>query len=187
MRHDIPVAGVRLGLFVATLVLGVTGCASTAVPAQAPVPTTVKTTWIRVSGTIERPGGLLTPRKGGEPCSSAMGDDIREGTGWWIIAGNEILGGGRLGPGLVRDDVNPYGNPPDGPCSFPFDDTIDMPASGDVFLAIGNEKMPVNRLDLLAGPTTIRTSISGRLYRGIPGTEGIKATPQTMPLITMGS
>lgn len=165
--------------------MALAGCTSTAAPA--PAPTTVKTTTVRVYGTIERPGGLLTPRVGGATCNSAMDDDIRATVLWSITAGTEYLGGGRLGAGTVRGDVNPYGSPTDGPCSFTFDDTVDMPPGGDVVLDFGNGAFPVNRLDLLAGPITIRTSVSGRLYRGIPGTEGIPVVPPSTPPVTTGS
>ena len=136
----------------AAAVTVLSGCGSPAQPVAAP--TTEATTTIRVHGTIERHGGLLTPRKGGAACSSAMSDDIRENVLWWIVAGSQDLGGGRLGAGRVRDDVNTQGIG-EAPCSFPFDATVQMPAGGDVILYIGDQKMPVNRLDLLAGPITI--------------------------------
>jgi GT2 family glycosyltransferase len=37
------------------------------------------------------------------------------------------------------------------------DDTVDMPAGGDVTLDFGNVKYPVSRIELLAGPLTIKT------------------------------
>ena len=119
-------------------------------------PTTVKTTSVRVYGTIERPGGLSTPREAGAVCTSKAADDIRATVIWAIDAGTQSLGGGRLGQGNVRDDVNTAGKGP-GPCSFPFDDTVDMPATGDVVLHFGNMPVKVNRVDILAGPLTIKT------------------------------
>lgn len=116
----------------------------------------MKTTSVRVHGTIERPGGFATPREGGAACNAELTDDIRATVIWSISAGTQSLGGGRLGPGVVRDDVNTAGVGP-GPCSFPFDDTVDMPPSGDVVLDFGNVDFPVNRVELLAGPLTIRT------------------------------
>ena len=147
------------------------GCGSPPPPPAAP--TTEATTTIRVHGTIERPGHYQVPRTGGVPCTSAVGDFIRENLWWWIGAGTKPLAGGRLGSGRVRDDVNPSGRSLNGPCSFPFDATVQMPAGGDVVLNFLDLTVPVNRLDLLAGPITIRTSVSGRLYVGVPGTEGI--------------
>ena len=55
----------------------------------------------------------------------------------------------------MRDDVNTAGVGP-GPCSFPFDDTVDMPPGGDVILNFGAGPVPVNRVDILAGPLTIK-------------------------------
>jgi len=115
----------------------------------------VKTTSVRVWGTIERAGGLATPREAGAVCTSKAGDDVHATVIWSITAGTQSLGGGRLGAGHVRDDVNTAGVGP-GPCSFPFDDTVDMPPTGDVVLDFGTRSVPVNRVDLLAGALTIK-------------------------------
>lgn len=151
-------------LILLVVVGGVMRCSgvSPAVPPAA-APTTEARTTIHVSGTVERPGYVMTPRKAGAACTSEMTDDVKEDAGWFIIAGNEVVGAGRFGPGQVRDDVNPYGNGP-GPCTFPFDDSIDMPAGGDVYLTVGDQKLSLNRLDLLVGPITIRTSLRGEAY-----------------------
>ena len=116
----------------------------------------MKTTTVRVYGTIERPGGLATPREAGAVCTSKASDDVHATVIWAINAGTQSLGGGRLGAGRVRDDVNTAGVGP-GPCSFPFDDIVEMPPTGDVVLDFGNIQFPVNRVELLAGPLTIRT------------------------------
>jgi len=111
---------------------------------------------VHVFGTIERPGDLLTPREAGAVCTSKAGDDVHATVLWTINAGTQSLGGGRLGDGHVRQDVNPVGKGP-GPCSFPFDATVDMPPTGDVVLNFGAGPVPVNRVDILAGPLIIRT------------------------------
>jgi hypothetical protein len=110
---------------------------------------------VRVYGTIERPGNFLSPRVPGAGCTSADFDDVHANVIWSVDAGTQSLGGGRLGQGRVRDDVNTAGKGP-GPCSFPFDDIVDMPPGGDVVLHFANIPFPVNRTDLLAGPLTIK-------------------------------
>jgi hypothetical protein len=162
------------------------GCASAIPPEAVPAPTIVKTTTVRVYGTIERPGSFETPRTPGAACRSDGFDDVHENVWWWISAGERSIAGGRLGKGRVRADVNPYSNGP-GPCSFPIDATVEMPAGGDVALHFVDMTVPVNRLDLMVGPVTIRTSRSGRVYLGVPGTEGIPVVPPSESPTTTGS